>query len=610
MMQGKLIALLGAAALTSGARAQNAAPLAERADNGMTVRINTAKWQRTAVPQPPRDWNQEESEHVFVLGFDVLKNGVALPAEKTLKDAESLRVVAINPNGERFLGGKWTQPLPDFYRTWTDLDPRWPLEFEFIVRDPQAPDDADGRFTDSVVWKDVPLPAAKDAVADIKREQTTTHGVSVLLDQIKLETVGHLQKKPLLLLTLRWQPPKALPDMAAKFNIDPSRLIDFQKRVVDDTGKALRPQINSTSWLRTGDSSTYTLICEEPSPDAKSVTVTVNLQGFAPGLKQEKWFRRLRVKVPPQTIALPPVVSTAPPLATAETGGARVVLDGISASSNRNFIGRLRLENAIAPADGGTRSWVLRRLLLRDAQGQPLADWPDSALPTRENFWQHGSRPLPPGATGYSVLATAPMPRPPFPDKFGLEAQVEQRLVREFKADFADLPVPPVGQMANPDREVKIEKIGRLAVLSVAAFDKDNSPSPSLAQTVARGSLKPPAGLAVLLRMTPDNPEAPGSDQFFIGSRLIRSMTLGDDGTQDDAGTPLWRTTAWAQSDLDEITRKIPAGAIAYKTIYLLPPSPQAKTFRLRCDGLWTMAEQQQKVLLRDIQLPTPVPTP
>lgn len=583
-----------------------AAPLAERSENGLSVRIKSARWQRTDVPQPPRDWSEEEREHLFVLEFDALKNGAALPAEKTLKDMENLRVVAINHDGDRFPAGKLTQPLPDFYRTWNNLDPRWPLEFEFIVRDPQAPADADGRFSDAVMWNNVPLPTEKDKIVDIKREIKTAHGATVMLDQMKWQSATNVINRNLLLITLRWQPPAALLDMSAEFNIDPSREIDFNRRVADDTGKALRPQLNKSSWLRTSDSGVFTLICEEPAPNAKNVTVAVNFKGYAPGLRQEKWFQRLRVKLPPTAVKMPPVASTAPTLASAETGGARVVLDGMVAPSQRNLMARLYLENAATPVDGATRYWMLRRILLRDPQGQPLADRPDPELQKTDIFWRYGSRPLPDGASGYAVRGMAPMPRPAFPAKFGLEAQIEQRVVREFKAEFKDLPLPTVGQMLNIDREIVLDKIGRLSVRAIVNFDAEKSPTPEFASMMARRALKPPAGLAVLLLMTPDDQTPPGSDQFYIGSRLMHDMSLGDAGTQDDTGTALWRTTAWAQSSLDEITRKFPTGPNAFKTIYLLPPAPQSKTFSLRCEGLWTVAQQQQKVMLRDLQLPTP----
>lgn len=414
--------------------------------NGVTIRVLDAEWK---LPE----WKQHESENVYndfqkslMVHYEVSGDKQKVRAAKGKQLSEY--VTSITPQDlYGFPAGNGYSWSSDFIEV-SGLDPRqsaMPFEFEFL--DPAAPPRATGKFQETLVFKNVPMPPKRDQVLHIGRSLTTSHGTRVFLEAIAVSSAksnkffGNQNK---ILMSAYSLPPAQTPDMAASLQLSRTNGIVGTKgeKVTADWGNGW------TSKDELGNlSNAVTLMFNAvPSLKARNVNMRVEVSEEAPSLKQDKWFRHFRFQLPQNQIALG-VMNSRRPVAVADASDIRATLDFL-----RKFGDDYKTQICIANKDGASWDWNVETATLDDS----VDTWQNST--NMSSVWKRSGRPARAGEkcvpldfsffTGSSAKTPASKLL-----KMHLELQAQSRKPRVV--NFRNLPVARRGQTLLLNRTVR-----------------------------------------------------------------------------------------------------------------------------------------------------------
>lgn len=413
--------------------------------NGVTIRVLDAEWK---LPE----WKQHESENVFndfqkslVVHYEVSGDNRKVRAAKGKQLLDY--VTSITPQDlYGFPAGNgygWSSGSIEM----SGLDPRqsaMPFEFEFL--DPAAPPRATGKFQETLVFKNVPLPPKRDQVLHIGRSLTTSHGTRVFLEAIAVSSaksnkfIGEENK---ILMSAYSLPPAQTPDMTATLRFsDTNGIVGTKGEKV--TGRWGNGWIGGDELGNLSNAATV-MFDAVPSLKARSVNVRVEVSEEAPSLKQDKWFRRFRFQLPQNQLPVG-AISSVRPLAVAESSDFSATLDFL-----RKFGDTHKTQICIANKEGANWDWNVETATLDNS----VDTWQRGT--TTSSVWKRSGRPARVGEKcvqldfSFFIASGAKTPASKLL-KMRLELQAHSQKPRVV--NFRNLPVVRRGQSLSLNRTV------------------------------------------------------------------------------------------------------------------------------------------------------------
>jgi len=466
---------------------------------GVTVQLSDIHWDSVEPQHDPFTFFK-----LFYLSYHAYASlPIPLPLHKSLLDYVT-QVSLIGPNGDMLSSGGGGQEGDSSGATisksayWQDIDPRWPLvavDIDFL--DPAAPARATGRSISPITIADIPVPTDFDKVTSVHVETTTPLGTRVIVEKVKVSPGAAGFKT---YFVFRVVPDPEAPDLQFTFSTG--------SKVVDDTGAILTPHGGGLAGggdeLEQQPGFRSVGISGVPSPDAKTMTLTLDATESSEMLKQDSWYRHFHLLVPLRLLDSSARRNHAP-LAVVQGKDVTVSLDSTMIQANRY---RTRFTLRDRTASGIT--WRISAIRGKDDAGNMLTGNPsrDTAF-----YWKVDGSPLGPDEeASEAILGGLGQPRGPFgvtvpltAKTLSLEADVVGVRKRYHLLDFSKIPIPAPGQILTLNRAVQDAFGKRLVLRKVGAYSPEH-PLPSGFNTPEFPFLSPaaPAGIVAVLAEPPD----------------------------------------------------------------------------------------------------------
>ncbi len=448
--------------------------------NGVTIRVLDAGWK---LPE----WKQNENDFQksLVVHYEVSGDKRKLRAAKGKPLSEYVTSITPQdlygfPAGN---GYSWSSGSIEM----SGLDPRqsaMPFEFEFL--DPTAPPRATGKFQETLVFKNVPLPPKRDQVLHIGRSLTTSHGTRVFLEAVAVSSAKNskfFSNENKILMSAYSLPPAQTPDMAATLRFsDTNGMVGTKGEKVTGRWGNGWTGIDELGNLSNAVTLTFDAV---PSLKARSVNVRIEVVEEAPSLKQDKWFRHFRFQLPQNQLSVG-ATSSVRPLAVAESSDLSVTLDFL-----KNFGDSRKTQICIANKEGANWDWNVETATLDNS----VDTWQSGTATS--SGWKQSGRPARVGEkcvqldfssfNGVDAGVFAPLAL-----KMRLELQAQSQKLRIV--NFRNLPVVRRGQSLSLNRTVrfpsgawftirKVENVASVGSNGSNSGAKDKSQTPRMAVT-------------------------------------------------------------------------------------------------------------------------------
>lgn len=464
---------------------------------------------------------------------------------------------------------------------WVSVNPSWDhVTLEVLALDPAAPLEAAGRFSETLAFKDVPLPRHFDNAVPVGSILRTAHGTAITLNSVTMQAVREGYPQVALEFDFNWEPPRSAPYLELERELG---------SVLDAQGKP-HLSINGGGFFSQGSHFSCRLILASAPPPG-DLSVMLHTREHTDALRQKQHYRRFRcdLKLPDATNL---TATSDFPAQIAQSGKVVAALEKARWQGESSRLATwlwLRGRND-TPASGTAREWFITNLAARDQDGRKLeATWFEN-IQSDENHlaWRSDGVPAAPGERSQFFRIEWGETRPRV---LSLEAKVEERLHRHRVAEFVEVPIPAPGKTQEvnavvaatlagdvPGAQIVLRRISRIEDAKLASF------FPGWPR------LNVPAGSLALL--------------FEVGPALAQShmdlhALLGD----DEAGIPLHDENRIDVQEGDVIGSYKGKGWL--RTVLLPPSAPGAKSLRVQVVVDETKATGQEATLIfPDVPMP------
>lgn len=549
--------------------------LMEKTQSGVTVRLFSVRWAEVeSVMRGGGTGGYPPHAKGLLVSYDVQGKGA------------SVSLKCLDPQGRPVQGSTYYSSGEHGNLIWcAAIDPRWPraaLQFEWV--DPKAPPHADGSFSETLVFKDVPLPE-QGVVKTVNQTLTTKRGTRVTIEKIALpkESQDYAGQTILIVHAL---PPRDVPDLMASVQ---------REGAIDNTGKDLG---HGGGWSsedalerRPGrETHSFTNL---PSPQAKSLNLKVRVTESIPSLRQEQWYRRVSFDLALNRLPNAAPRAAPPPLSTVKIGDLEAALESFTTQPGNTLEANTRVYSPALPPG---QQWALKNFDLRDA-AKPLSVngeeaqreyWASDRSHNYSEFWKPNGAPLRNGEAMHTIhfdKFPSEEAKGPEPQKFNLTATAELVQKTSDAVTFNELPIPQPGQVINLEKAAMLGSGTRLILRKIGYF----APEHPHTKSADSGGFKPPWGFGLVYEIVPVRENA--------------SASLSVTEARDDKNRPLNERSGITGTSSDVWQKEHVEGR--WWTIFLLPTYPDAKHFNVTLSvNEMIPTGRQEKFTFRDLPAP------
>lgn len=597
-------------------------PVQTQTRAGVTVRVKDAGWYRQGELPNRYATGEHKKDVVFAVSIEAtsrkpieIRKGVVFRGDLR----HQLNCSLVSPLYRRHCGFS----VPDHPELAvsegvTRLDPRSSLLLEIDFRDPRMSQDAaEGVVEDYVDIAGLPALHVEGETRAINVSRSTRQGARIVLTNVGIKRFPYGDHELRYFVTGYKVLPADKPDLTLQFEPAlPASVRSEVKNVADDDlGNPLATE-HMPDFQLAGDilqpsnhmQGRFTFMVRPPAAQARFVNLHLTTRMRSQAFRDETAIQHFRFVLPARELRLVPgepggskqQIAVKP---LGDTGGT-VTIEKLEPGSDVAFSaawnGRLLLRSEVPQAE--TRRWTATRFewrlpgeswpgglgFLEDGNpvgGRLLTRRDGSLLASTDSEWDY--------RLGFDGSKTR---KPPEKMTFYSEwAEVESH---PFALDFQNVPIPRPGTVISMRRVSEVGSFGRFVVRKVGWYDAEQTLSTGVA---AIGKMQNPhAGLAVVI----DYEAAPGTpDPLWDRLPSSNPWAFREWDAEDTRGRDLARSeTRDSQHAIqDELEPKSSRSAM---TVFLLPPAPGVKSFRLQARAVRAVTLRRATVTFEDLAAP------